>query len=147
MTTTASRTEELRRRGAIEHTAHGARELIAGSLGEDPYERIEQLREAGRRKARAEGVAYQLDHERKIVLARIASEIAQARASEKLSEAKLDRMARADARYERHIRGTAEAVQEREEANSEYWGLRSLEEWDARAVAHLNALSRLEGNG
>lgn len=140
----ATRTEDLRRGGAIEHTPRGARELLVGSLGADPYERIEKIREAGERKARATGVAYQMEHERHAILARIASEVSRANAGKNLSEAKLDRIARADPRYQRHLEGTAAAIEERELSESEYWSLRSLEEWDARAVAHLNAMSRLE---
>lgn len=142
-----SRTEELKLRAASKaskHTPRGARELLVGSLGADPYERIEAIREAGKRKAAAEGVAYQMEHERHVVLARIASEIAQAHAKQQLSEARLDRMARADDRYRKHIRGTAAAIEEKELASSEYWALRSLEEWDARSIAHLNAMSRLD---
>lgn len=139
-----TRTDELRRRGAIEHTPRGARELIAGSLGDDPYVRIEALREAGRRKARAEGVAYQMEHERKIVLSRVASQLAQVHAREKVSEAKLERLALASDEYQKHIRGTAAAIEEREEANSEYWALKAELLWDEKAVSHLNAMSRLD---
>lgn len=139
-----TRTNELRRRGATDHTPRGARELIAGSLGEDPYERIERLREAGQRKARAEGVAYQMEHERKIVLARVASRIATAMTGQSVSEAKLDRLARADPEFQRHIEGTASAIAEREESTSEYYAIRSELEWDRAAIAHLNQLSRLE---
>ena len=115
-----------------------------GSLGADPYERIEEIRQAGERKARAEGVAYQLEHERHIVLARIASEIASARSRENLSEAKLDRMARADQRYQDHIKGTAAAIEERAFATSEYYALKSVAEWDRASIAHMNSLSRLD---
>lgn len=118
---------------------------MCASIGSDPYARIEELREAGERKARASGVAYQLERERKSILARLASEYARTHADENLSEAKLDRLARADDRYQTHIKGTAAAIEEKERANSEYWAIRSLLEWDKTAVAHLNALSRLEG--
>lgn len=140
------RTEELRRRfeAGEPHEEHSARELLVGSLGSDPWERLEELREAGRRKAQAEGVAYQMERERKAVLARIASEYARAHADQNLSEAKLDRLARADDRYRKHLEGTAVAIEEREEAQSEYWAIRSELEWDRASVAHLNAMSKLE---
>lgn len=126
------------------HRPHSARELLAGSLGADPYQAIQDLREAGERRARAEGVAVQLEHERHIVLARISNEIAQVHASEKISEAKLDRLARSDERYQRHIDGLAAAVEERELARSAYWALKSELEWDRASISHLNVMSKLE---
>lgn len=120
--------------------------LIA-SLGEDPFAWIEELRDAGKRKAKAEGVAYRLEQERKSLLARIASEIATAQSKKSLSEAKLDRMARADPRYHRHIEGTAAAVEERELAHSEYWSTRARLEWLRASIAHDNALSKLQEPG
>lgn len=146
-----TRTADLRKRGALDRnlpaspiTGEDARELLAASIGSDPYERIEELRQLGERKAEASGVAYQMERERKPMLARIATEYARLHADEDLSEAKLERLARADERYRNHIEGTAAAIKERELANSEYWAVRSLLEWDKTAVAHLNALSRLE---
>ena len=61
-----------------------------------------------------------------------------------LSEAKLDRLARSDERYKRHVASIAAAIEERELAKSEYWAVRSLLEWDKTSVAHLNAMTRLE---
>lgn len=139
-----NRTQELLRDGARPRSQDDARELLASNFDTDPYEKIEELREIGLRKARAEGMACQLDHERKIVLARVANELATVHAKESLSEAKLDRMARADARYQTHIEGLAAAVEEREHTRSEYWAIRSLLEFDRASIAHLNALSRLE---
>lgn len=139
-----NRTEQLQKDGFHQRTADDARELLASNFDTDPYEKIEELREIGARKARAEGMAFQLEHERKIVLSRIANEIATIHAKEKLSEAKLDRMARADPRYEVHIKGLAAAVEERELTRSEYWAIKSLLEFDRASIAHLNALSRLE---
>lgn len=138
---------ELRARGATsrtDHTAGSARELLATHVGSDPYERIEELRQIGHRKAEAEGVAYQLEHERKSLLARLATEYARTHSDKSMSEAKLERLARADERYAAHIKGTAVAIENRERANSEYWAIRSELEWDRAAIAHLNALSRLE---
>lgn len=135
-----TRTDELRQR----EREKSAREAIVHTLGSDPWERIEGLREAGRRKAEAQGVAYQMERERKALLARIASEYARTHAEKNLSEAKLDRLARADERYQRHLEGTASAIEERELATSEYFAIRSVLEWDRAAVAHENALSRLE---
>ena len=89
-------------------------------------------------------MAYQLDQERKIVLSRIANEIALAHASEVLSEAKLDRMSRADSRYENHIRRLSVAIEHREEARSDYWAVKSLLEWDRASIAHLNSLASLD---
>lgn len=147
-----SRTAELQQRGARARTGGDslsigetdARALLSASLNEDPFERIEELREAGKRKARAEGVAYRLENERKHLLARISSEYARTHSDRNLSEAKLDRLARADQRYRDHLEGTATAIEERELANSEYWALRARLEWLRAAIAHENALSRLE---
>lgn len=118
-------------------------ERLHASLGEDPFVRIEQLNEAGRRKAQAEGLAYRLEHERKVMLARLAGEYAALHAKEGLSETRLERMARADARYTKLLDRTQEAVEEREAANSEYWSLRTHLEWLKAAIAHDNALARL----
>ena len=139
-----TRTDELRGNSRRPRTQDDARELLASNFSSDPYKQIEELRGIGARKARAEGVAYRLEHERKIILARIANEIATVHAKEKLSEAKLDRMARADSRYQIHIEGLGAAVEERELARSEYWAIKSLLEFDRASIAHLNALSRLE---
>lgn len=127
------------------HIPHSAREVLAGNLGRDPYEGIEELREIGERKARAEGVAYELDKSRDAVLARITSEIATAHAGESLSEAKLERMAKADPRYLAHIKETATAVAEKERVHAEYWAIKSELEWDQEALRHLNHMSRLGG--
>ena len=141
------RTEALLRSGVREvRTPDAARDLIAANFPPDqgPYELVEQLREVGKRKARAEGVAYELEHGRPIVLSRLATEFSVAHSKEPLSEAQLERVARADPRYGEHINKTAKARQERDRARSEYWALKSLLEWDRASVAHLNALSRLE---
>ena len=121
-----------------------ARDRIAATLGEDPFGLITELREAGLRKAKAEGVAYRLEHERKITLSRLASEIATANPKTSISEAKLERMARGRPEYERHIAGTAVAIEERELANSEYWAIRARLEWLEKSVSHENALARLD---
>ena len=121
-----------------------ARTVLEDSPGHDPFEALERLREAGRRKAKASAIAYKMDHERKVVLARIASELSQAHASQGMSEAKLERMARADPRYLQHIESTAYAIRDKEQAESDYWSIRAALEWDERAVSHLNALTRLE---
>ena len=126
----------------IIHTPQSARELLVAAVGSDPYATIEELERLGRNKAEAEGVAYQLEKETKSVLARIASDYAGDR-TENLSEAKLERLARADQRYLDHIKGVAVAIERRELANSEYWAIKSELEWDRAALAHLNAMSRL----
>ena len=141
------RTEARLRVGVRDvRTPDVARDLLASNFPPDqnPYELVEKLREVGAEKAKAEGVYYQLDHERSIILSRLATEFSVANISERLSEAKLERMARADSRYESHIKRTALALEERDRTRSEYWALKSLLEWDRASVAHLNALSRLE---
>lgn len=132
--------------GVSRRTPEAARELISSHFAGDstPYERIEELRQIGAKKAEAEGVAYQLEHERKIVLARLANEFATAHAKQPLSEAKLDRLSRADSRYLNHVKGLAVAIENRERYRSEYWAVKSLLEWDKAAISHLNALSKLE---
>ncbi len=125
-------------------TSVSARDLLTANFEVSPYDHIEELRKIGERKARTEGVAYQLDQERKIVLSRIANEIAVAHATENLSEAKLDRMSRADTRYEHHIRRLAVAIENREAARSDYWAVKSLLEWDRASIAHLNSLASLD---
>jgi hypothetical protein len=125
-------------------TSVSARDLLAANFEVSPYDHIEELRQIGERKARTEGVAYQLDQERKIVLSRIQNELAVAHATENLSEAKLDRMSRADTRYENHIRRLAVAIEHRETARSDYWAVKSLLEWDRASIAHLNSLASLD---
>ena len=138
-----TRTEELRaRHGQRGHAVHSARKLLVGAVGSDPYATIEDLERVGRKKAEAEGVAYQLEKETKSVLARVATDYARDRL-ENLSEAKLERLARADQRYLDHLKGVAVAIERRELAHSEYWAIKSELEWDRAALAHLNAMSRL----
>lgn len=150
-----TRTDELRGAGAAPrgsaegrrapHLPHSAREVLAANLGRDPYHGIEELREVGERKARAEGIAYELDKSRDAVLARIANELAAVHAGEALSEAKLKRMAEGDPRYAEHLKKTAAAVTEKERAHAEYWAIKSELEWDTEALRHLNHMSRLGG--
>jgi hypothetical protein len=142
-----SRTDEVAAEGAPRrpHAPGSAREVLAGNLGRDPWEGIEEMRQIGEAKAKAEGIAYQLDHERKSVLARLQAEIAAAHASQNLSEAKLDRLARADERYVAHIRKAAQAIEDRERISMSYWRIKAELEWDEEAVRHLNHLSRLGG--
>ena len=143
----ADRTEGLLQSGVREvRTPDAVRDLLSANFPPDqgPYELVEKLRVVGERKARAEGVAYQLEHERSIILSRLATEFSLAYNKESISEAKLERMARADPRYGEHIKKTAKALEERDVTRSEYWALKSLLEWDRASVAHLNALSRLE---
>ena len=143
----ADRTEALLRSGVRDvRTPDAVRELLSANFPPDqgPYQLVEQLRAVGERKARAEGVAYQLEHERHVVLSRLSTEYSLAHSKEPLSESKLERMSRADPRYGDHIKRTAKAIEERDMARSEYWAIKSLLEWDRASVAHLNALSRLE---
>jgi hypothetical protein len=128
----------------MKHTPNSAREVLSASIGNDPYRMLEELRRVGQVLAEKEGVAYQLQQETKPLLATIQSEFANAHAKTNLSEAKLERLARADQRYVEHIRGTAEAIRQREQAKNEFWAIKSEMEWDRAAIAHLNNLSRLE---
>lgn len=119
-----------------------AREAVRATVEADPWDALEELRQAGKRKAKAEGVASQMEHMRKIMLSRISGEIAQVHKN--LSEAKLERMARADARYEQHIKGLAAAIEEKEAASAEYWRIQAELTWMEKTLAHANAMSRLE---
>ena len=119
-----------------------ARTVMADSLGSDPYERLEELRKLGAEKAEAEGVAYQLQEERKAVLSRIASEYAEKHP--KASEAALTRMARADERYHKHLKGTGAAIEKRDRLKAEYWALSSELEWDRASLAHLNRMVEMD---
>ena len=53
--------------GGAQSSPEVARELISSHFDVSPYEHINQLEEIGRAKAQAEGVAYQMEHERKII--------------------------------------------------------------------------------
>jgi hypothetical protein len=128
---------------ARKHPQNSARETLVASLGGDPYERLAELAALGERKAKAAGTAYHMDHMRKVVLAHVAGELAVVHAKEGLSEAKLERLARADDRYRQHIEGTAAAVEESELAQAEYWRLRAELLWDEKAISHYNAMSKL----
>ena len=101
------RREALRASGAQVVTPEAARELVSSHFDVSPYEQIETMRQMGHRKAIAEGRCVQLEHQRHIMLATVANELAVAAAS----------------------------------AGTDNF----LLEWDRAAVAHLNALSRLDG--
>ena len=135
-----TRTDDLRRA----HATGSGRELVTVAVGSDPYEQMDKLHVAGQRKAAAVGVAYQLEHQRHVALSMIQNELAVAHATEKLSEAKLERMARADPRYAKHVAKTAKALEEREAATSDYYALKSLIEWDMAALRHADNLAKLE---
>jgi hypothetical protein len=122
------------------------RALLIGSLGLDPYERIEELRQAGERRAEASARLLQMEKLREVVLSRLrgAYESASASMGDKITEAKLDRLAHADKRYREHVLGMAAALEEKEKAEVAYWAIRAELEWDRAAVAHMNAMSRLE---
>ena len=126
----------------LHHTAQSARELIASAIGNDPYAALERLRVAGRRKAAAEGVSYQMIEMRKVVLAELMREYEMEFPDHAVS--RLEMLARSDRRYRDHIIGTAAGTEERELAQAEYWAIRSELEWDRASVAHLNAMARLE---
>lgn len=129
------------------HEPGSARELLSASLGaevDDPWQRIEELREAGKRKARAKGMVTQLEHERKIVLADVRNRLAQIHAQDSVTEARLERLARGSDDYKAIVKSLGHWTSELAEAESEYWAMRSELEWDRAAIAHLNAMSRLE---
>lgn len=136
-----NRTDELRDQGARERNA---RDLLVASLdGEDPFVVIADIERLGERKAEAEALAYYMEHERKAVLARIATDIASANPREGISEAKLDRLARSHERYEQHLMAERHAREASEKAQAEYWARRSRLEWLDKVVSHWNAASRL----
>lgn len=121
-----------------------AETVLADSLGRDPLELIEALRQAGQRKAKATAEAYRLEQHRKVVLSQVMNELATVHASQKLTEAKLERLARTDPRYIAHINGTAAAMEEKEQAESAYWSLRESLLWCEKAISHLNSLTRMD---
>ena len=139
------RREQLRASGAQVVSPEAARELVSSHFDVSPYEQIETMRKTGHRKAIAEGRCVKLEHQRHIMLATIQNELGSLHAKEKVSEAKLDRLSRADQRYLAHVTGLGAAVAERDHARSEYAAQRATLEWDRAAIAHLTALSRLEG--
>tara|TARA_R110002020_G_scaffold288673_1_gene504163 strand:- start:973 stop:1398 length:426 start_codon:yes stop_codon:yes gene_type:complete len=139
------RTQELARQLADKkHSPHSARELLVGSLGSDPYETLQELNEVGKELAKLEGIVFNLQQSLKPKLAVIASELAVLHRKENLSESKLDRLAKADKRYQDHIVLTAEAISTKETARNRFWHLRSLLDWDRASISHLNAVSKLE---
>ena len=127
------------------HTKHSAREVLIGSLGSDPYQLLEDLRSVGKDLARLEGVSYELQNSVKPLLATLATEYATTHVKQNLSEAKLDRLAKADNRYMERIKLVAETIHQREEKKNEFWAIKSELDWDAKSVSHLNALTKLDG--
>ena len=123
-----------------------ARDVLRVNLGADPYERIEMLRQAGARRASAAGRLVQMERLREVILAKLRMEYERGFAAEgtTVSEEKLKRLALADERYRKHVNGLAAATEEKELAEVEYWALRAELEWDRAAIAHLNAVARLE---
>ena len=141
-----NRTQELAKQLLThKHSRHSAREVLTGSLGSDPYQLLEDLRTVGKDVARLEGVSYELQNSVKPLLATLATEYATTHAKQNLSEAKLDRLAKADPRYMERIRLVAETIKEREEKKNEFWAIKSELDWDAKSVSHLNALTKLDG--
>ena len=139
-----NRSEQLAALGAKVRAPEAARELLDSHFEVSPYQRIEAMRQAGERKAKAEGVCVQLEHQRHIVLATVQNEFATVHAKERLSEAKLERLARASAPYGAHIEGLSSAVEERDRARAEYAAAKAVLDWDRAAVAHLNKLLELD---
>lgn len=123
--------------------------LMVHTLGDDPFELIQQLEEAGRVKAKAAGTLVQMDKLKDTLHAKLRAEYARGFAQEKkkIVEAQLDRLAYADDRYRAHINGLAAATEAKEDADAAYWTIRAKLEWLRAALAHYNALTRLdEGN-
>ena len=124
--------------------AEGSREVVRATVEADPWASLEDLRIAGQRKAKAEAQASHLDHMRKVVLSRVCGEIAQDNPGKNLSEAKLNRLGRAHPKYERHLRGLAAAVEEREAAVAEYYRIRGELDWMDRTLMHSMSLAKLQ---
>jgi hypothetical protein len=122
----------------------GARETVRATVEADPWATLEELRVAGQRKAKAEAQANHLKHMRRVVLSRLQSEIAQAQSNKSLSEAKLERMARADSRYEDHLKGLAAAQQDAEQASAEFWRLKAELDWQDRTLMFAMSLAKLQ---
>ena len=141
-----NRTQELARQlQTHKHTKHSAREVLMGSLGSDPYRLLEDLRSVGKEVAKLEGVSYELQNSVKPLLATLATEYATTHAKQNLSEAKLDRLSKADPRYMERIKLVAQTIKEREEKKNEFWAIKSELDWDSKSVSHLNALTKLDG--
>ena len=138
------RREQLRTSGVPVVAPEAARDLLSSHFEVSPYERIETMRQAGERKAKAEGVCTQLEHQRHIVLATVQNELATVHAKERLAEAKRERLARASTPYRTHIDGLSAAVEERDRARAEYAAAKAVLDWDRAAVAHLNKLLELD---
>jgi hypothetical protein len=122
----------------------GARETVRAVVEADPWASLEDLRVAGERKAKAEAQASHLDHMRHVVLSRIANELANVHGGSKLSEAKLDRLARGDARYEAHLKGLAAAQEEAEQASAEFWRIKADLEWQEHTLIFSMSLAKLQ---
>jgi hypothetical protein len=125
-------------------TPEGARETVRATVEADPWETLEDLRVAGERKAKAEAVASHLDAMRKVVLSRIANELAHVHGNAKLSEAKLERLAHSDPRYEEHLKGLAAAKEEAENASAAFWAIRADLEWQEHTLIHSMSLAKLQ---
>jgi hypothetical protein len=125
-------------------TPEGARETVRATVEADPWATLEELRVAGQRKAKAEAQASHLEHMRKVVLSRIANELANVHGNSRLSEAKLDRLARADSRYEEHLKGLAAAQAEAEQASAEFWRIKADLEWQEHTLIHAMSLAKLQ---
>lgn len=124
-----------------------ARETLRATLGSDPWELIAELEAAAERKGRAAGEALRLEKLREVMIARIQSNHAKALAHEgkpPAAEAKLKRIALASDEYTNHIIGLAAAIEEKELAEGVYWTIRAKLEWEAKAVSHYNALTRMD---
>ena len=124
------------------NTPRDAVEHLKATLGEDPFGLVTEMEQAGETKAEATALAYRLEQERKHVLARVQNRIASAHADRSMSEAKLERLARADEEYRKHIEGTAAAIEAREKAASRYWAISARLDWLRASVAHWNASVR-----
>ena len=127
-----------------ESIPHGARESVRAVVEADPWVTLGELGIAGQRKATAEATASHLDTMRHVVLSRIANELAHVHGKAALSEAKLDRLARSDPRYEAHLKGMAAANEEAGQARAELWRIQADLEWMKHTLMHSMSLAKLQ---
>ena len=118
------------------------RESMAHVIGADPFVLLDELEHAGKRKARADGLSYQMMEMRKSVLSSIVTELVREHPNAAIS--KLEHMARADSRYTNHIAGTAAALEEKELATVAYFRVKGEIEWCAHANYTANATAKLQ---
>ena len=130
--------------GSRPPSASEAYEALVATIGSDPARKLDELRQAGERKAKAVARAYQMEELRKVVLGRVAGQIAQEHSGKGLSEAKLERLARAHGDYERHLKGTAAAIEEKESAVADYYRIKAEIELGTQVSMFAMSMAKLE---